>query len=450
MLLLPSLLSQLQAVCATFPDLRKGRAGNIAPADFGLSAFAMFFMQSASFLAYQRSLEKGHGRSNCQTLFGIGRIPSDNYIRDFLDGADPALLQPCFERMEALLGEPPMRQAFGRLGGRTLIAWDGTEFFCSQKLGCPHCLTRKRANGKTESYHSMLSATVVAPGHSKVVPLTPEFIAPQDGAEKQDCERNAVKRWFEKHSARLAPLRPVFLGDDIFACHPVAKMVIDAGDDFIFTCKPSSHKTLYDFIEGAELCRHEEKVRRRDRKETFRHRWIEAVPLRDGKDAILVNWIGFEIVDAKGKVKYSMAWVTSLPVSKDNVAEIVGCGRARWKIENESFNVLKNHGYELEHNFGHGQKFLAMTLAALNLLAFAWHTVLELIEPPWRAPEFCPGCRRGFLYPFRNWRLWPSNPRSASRPPHAPSRRSLRAQWLPGLARRFRRSSSVLSWLGRN
>jgi hypothetical protein len=113
-------------------------------------------------------------------------------------------------------------------------------------------------------------------------------------------------------------------------------------------------------------------------------RWIEAVPIRDGNDALLVNWIGFEIVDAKGKVKYSMARVTSLPVSQDNVAEIVACGRARWKIENESFNVLKNHGYELEHNFGHGQKFLAMTLAALNLLAFAWHTVLELLEPPWQ------------------------------------------------------------------
>jgi hypothetical protein len=82
---------------------------------------------------------------------------------------------------------------------------DGTEFFCSQKLGCPHCLTRKRANGKTESDHSMLSATVVTPGHFKVVPLAPEFIAPQDGAEKQDCERNAVRRWFAKHGARLAP-----------------------------------------------------------------------------------------------------------------------------------------------------------------------------------------------------------------------------------------------------
>ena len=195
------------------------------------------------------------------------------------------------------------------IGGRTLIAWDGTEYFCSQKLACPNCLTPKRSNGNTESYHSLLSATVVAPGHSKVIPLMPEFVATQDGAEKQDCERNAVKRWFSTH----------------------------------------------------------------------------------------VNWIGFEIVDAKGNLKYSMAWVTSLPVSKDNVAEIVACGRARWKIENESFNVMKNHGYELEHNFGHGQKFLAMTLAALNLLAFAWHTVLELLDPPWQAARQAAAKRTSFF-----------------------------------------------------
>ena len=243
----------------------------------------------------------------------------------------------------------------------------------------------------------MLAATVVAPGHSRVVPLFPEFIAPQDGAEKQDCERNAVKRWHEKHGERLRPLRPVYLGDDLFACQPIAKMVTDNGDDFIFTCKESSHRALYDFIDGAGLERHEEKIRKGKTTETRRYRWIEGVPLRDGKDAILVNWIGFEIVDAKGRVKYAMAWVTSLPVSKNNVAEIAACGRARWKIENEGFNVMKNHGYELEHNFGHGEKFLAMILAGLNLLAFAWHSVLDLIEPPWRAARQAAAKRTSFF-----------------------------------------------------
>jgi hypothetical protein len=395
--LLPSLLSGLRAVCAGFPDARKGRRGNIAIADFGLSAFALFFMQSASFLAFQRTLEKGHGRSNCQTLFGIGKIPSDNYIRDVLDAADPALLQPCFERIERLLATAPLRQDFARLGDRILIAWDGTEYFCSQKLGCPHCLRRKRANGKVESYHTLLAATAVAPGHSKVVPLFPEFIAPQDGAEKQDCERNAAKRWHAQHADRLRPLRPVYLGDDLFACQPIVTMLADAGDDFIFTCKESSHKALYDFIDGAEPERHVETIRKGKVIETRRYRWITGVPLRDGKDAALVNWIACEIFDRHHAVKYSSAWVTSLPVGKANVADIAAAGRARWKIENETFNVMKNHGYELEHNFGHGETFLAMTLAALNLLAFAWHTVLDSVEPPWQAARQAAAKRSSFF-----------------------------------------------------
>jgi len=269
----------------------------------------------------------------------------------------------------------------------------------------------------------MLAATVVAPGHSKAVPLMPEFIAPQDGADKQDCERNAVKRWFGKHHAprclsdrgqqapRCAPLRPVYPGDDLFACQPVAKMVTDNGGDFIFTCKEASHKALYDFIDGAEASRHEEKIRKRNTSETFRYRWIEAVPLHGGKDAMPVNWIGFEILDAKGRVKYSMAWVTSLPVSKGGAAEIAACGRARWKIENESFNVMKNHGYELEHNFGHGETFLAMTLATLNLLAFAYHTALDLLEPPWQAAREAAGKRTAFfahLYSLTGYVVFPS------------------------------------------
>lgn len=394
---LASLFSGLKAVCAAFPDPRKGRSGNIGMADFGLSAFAMFFMQSASFLSFQRKLEKGQGRSNCQTLFGIEKIPSDNYIRDMLDGAAPALLAPCFEDTERLLVEPAMREAFGRLGGRTLIALDGTEYFCSQKIACPHCQTRKRSNGKIESYHSMLAATVVAPGHSKVVPLTPEFIAKQDGAEKQDCERNAVKRWLMQHAARLKLLRPVYLADDLFACQSVVKRLVETGDDFIFTAKETSHKALYDFIDGAEVERHEVKVRKGKTHETHHYRFIDKVPLRDGKDAVLVNWIGFEILGAKGVVKYKTAFVTSLPVTTANVAEIAACGRSRWKIENESFNVLKNHGYELEHNFGHGETYLAMTLAALNLLAFAWHTVLDILEPPWKRAREAAETRKGFF-----------------------------------------------------
>ena len=141
---LRSLISDLKAMCAIFPDPRKGRGGNIEIADFRLSAFAL--MRSGSFLAFQRALEKDHGRSNCQTMFGIGNIPSDNYIRDALDKADPTLLQRYFERIETLLAEPLMRQALGPFRGRTLIARDGKEHLCSQKPGCPNCSTRDRSS----------------------------------------------------------------------------------------------------------------------------------------------------------------------------------------------------------------------------------------------------------------------------------------------------------------
>jgi len=382
-LILDRLLSGLKDACAAFPDKRKGE-GVYTMADIGVSAFSLFFMQSESFLSYQRSLEEGHKTSNCQTLFGMAKIPTDNHIRSMLDPVHPRHLQGCFDAAVAVLRDNGGLKTFLRLGERTLIALDGTEYFCSQKLGCPHCQTRKRANGKTEFYHAMLAATLVAPGHNMVLPLMPEFIVRPDGAEKQDCERNAVKRWLEKHGARLKPLRPVYLADDLFACQSVVERLADNGDDFIFTCKETSHKALCDFIDGCEFERHEVGVRKGKTRETHRYRFVEKVPLRDGKDAVLVNWIGFEILDAKGAVKYKTAFVTSLPVTRANVAEIVACGRARWKIENESFNVLKNHGYELEHNFGHGEEYLAMTLAALNMLAFAWHTVLDLLEPQWR------------------------------------------------------------------
>jgi hypothetical protein len=381
-LILDTLLAGLRDVCATFPDKRRSD-GVYSMADIGMSAFSLFFMQSDSFLAYQRSLEEGRKTSNCQTLFGMAKIPTDNHIRSMLDPVSPAHLQPVFDQVIATLVEGGAMTAFQRLGGRTLIALDGTEYFCSQKLGCPHCQTRKRSNGKVESYHSMLAATIVAPGHAMVVPLMPEFIAKQDGAEKQDCERSAAKRWLAAHGERMAPLKPVYLGDDLFACQPIADAMLAGSADFLLTAKPESHKALYDFMSGAQF--NELTVHRKEGRKTTtaRYRWFIGAPLRDGVDGLTVNWVGVTLMNEKGVITYDSAYVTSLPVTRATVADIAACARARWKVENEGFNVLKNNGYALEHNFGHGKENLAMTFAAMNMLAFAFHTVCDCLEPLW-------------------------------------------------------------------
>ena len=126
MSLLETLLEELKGVCRTFPDAREGRSGNIGIEDFGLSAFSMFFMQSESFLSYQRALETGQKRSNCQTLFGTGKIPSGNYIRSMLDEADPALLQPCFDRLAAQLAKPDaISLSTSRRPHADRVGWNG-------------------------------------------------------------------------------------------------------------------------------------------------------------------------------------------------------------------------------------------------------------------------------------------------------------------------------------
>ena len=400
MLILDHLLGGLKDACAAFPDKRKA-AGVYTMADIGLSAFSLFFMQSESFLSYQRSLCEGRKTSNCHTLFGMEKIPTDNHIRSMLDPVHPQHLQSSFDQTVAALLEHGGMKAFQRLGARTLIALDGTEYFCSQKLGCTHCQSRKRSNGKVEFYHSMLAATVVAPGHAMALPLMPEFIVKPDGAEKQDCERNAAKRWLAAHGDRMKELRPVYLGDDLFACQPICQAVLANAGDFLMTAKPDSHIALYDFMTGAELDEISLTRKEGHKKLTFRYRWFTGAPLRESKDALSVNWIGVTISDAKGKVTYDGAFVTSLKVSSENVAEIAACARARWKIENETFNVLKNNGYHLEHNFGHGKQHLAMTFAAMNLLAFAFHTVCDCLEHLWTTARQAKRARKRFFEHIR-------------------------------------------------
>ena len=206
-----------------------------------------------------------------------------------LDPVHPSHLQPAFDQSLDMLRRHDGLRAFQRLGGRVLIALDGTEYFCSQKLGCPQCLTRRRVSGKTENYHAMLAATVVAPGHAMALPMMPEFIAPQDGAEKQDCERTAAKRWLTAHAKRLVDLRPIYLGDDLFACQPVAEAITAAGGDFLLTAKPASHKALYDFMQGATLDKHTATQKANGKRLTYRFRWFAGAPLRNGRDTMLVN-----------------------------------------------------------------------------------------------------------------------------------------------------------------
>ncbi len=141
----------------------------------------------------------------------------------------------------------------------------------------------------------------------------------------------------------------------------------------------------------------EQTVKRGKQRFVHRYRWLHDVPLRDGLDALTVNWFEIEIINARGETTYRNSFVTDLAVAADNVVELAACGRARWKIENETFNVLKNKGYNLEHCFGHGKHNLAAILVSLNLLAFAFHTVCDIGNQLWRGARDKLGPRYNFF-----------------------------------------------------
>src|ERR1700681_486622 len=228
---------------------------------------------------------------------------------------------------------------------------------------------RSRWTGPSTSACARSNAPSARRGAARqVLPLAPEFTAERDGGEKRDCERNAAKRWLARHGAGLAHLQPVYLVDDLFALHPIVAEINDAGGNFILTCNLSSHKTIAEYLHGIELQEHRQTVCKRGKRTTTIYRWLNAVPLRATDDAIPVNWFSLETLNAKGKRTYYNSFVTDLAITSDTVAELAVCGRARWKIENETFNVLKTNGYNLEHNFGHGKKTLGSIFLTLDLL----------------------------------------------------------------------------------
>ncbi len=407
-LTLQSLMKHFRERWSSLPDQRKPNNNmKYMVVDGVLSAFAVFFMQSSSFLAHQRLLQSKKGRNNARSLFQVTEIPSDTQIRNLVDPLTHAAFA---EDFGYILDELRSQQHLLRFQNELqtyAIALDGVNFFSSEKISCAQCLKRTDRNGTEHFYHSAVTPVFVKPGQAQVLPLSPEFIVPQDGYEKQDCERNAAKRWLKQHSERFSAHSVTYLGDDLYANQPLCQQITETYRQFfIFVCKPESHEGLYQWLDFLEKNDALETLTQRHwngkHGELWQYRFTTQVPLRNGGDALSVNWFELVIADEKtAKILYQNSFVTNHPVSVDNVAELAKIGRARWKIENEHNNTLKTKGYHFEHNFGHGSQDLANVLATLNLLAFLLHTVQEFLTPAYQRLRQALGTRKIFFNDLR-------------------------------------------------
>ena len=244
-------------------------------------------------------------------------------------------------------------------------------------------------------------SSIVAPNNSKVIPLEPEFVRPQDGAKKQDCELNAAKRWIERN-ASLSSKKVIIMGDDLFSKEPFCKLLLEHGFHFIFVCKQTSHTTLYQHLEVLEETNEIETFSFRKWNGKFHehhtYRYANNLPIKKGDNALTVNWAELTVTRTDTKeIIYKNSFITDFLINRANVQSIIESGRARWKVENENNNVLKTKGYHLEHNYGHGKKILSTTLLTLNILSFLAHTFLEFVDEKYVAVRKVLSARKVFF-----------------------------------------------------
>ncbi len=373
-------------------------------------AFAMFSLKVPSLLAFDDLRRSNSCRENLKSLFGVESIPSDTSMREILDEVDPEHLRPAFKDVFSELQRGKALESYQFMNDKYLVAIDGTGYFSSDKIHCSSCLEKHHKKTNTVSYsHQMLGAVLIHPDKKQVVPLCPEPIIKQDGESKNDCERNACRRILKKIRSDHPRLGLIITEDGLASNAPHIKDLKKYGMSFILGAKPGDHKFLFEEFDlaGSRVT----EIIQNDGKSTHIYRYLNDVQLNEGNSDVRVNFLNYEEKRANGTT-LRFSWVTDIEIDNHNVYKIMRGGRARWKIENETFNTLKNQGYEFEHNYGHGYQNLSVTLAYLMMLAFlvdqaqliGCKIVRMALESSRRLSEMYRKVRTYFdTFVFKNW-----------------------------------------------
>lgn len=351
--------------------------------DVCMSALAMFCFQDPSLLQFQKRTKAPILAANLKNLWHIKSILSDSQMRTVMDEIDSSEFEGLFRTFFRLLQRGKHLEQYRVLGKCYLCVVDGGEYFSSDHIGCPHCLRRKVKKKKGDVLqfsHQIVQAAVVHPKLSQVIPLCPEQVRNTDGTEKQDCETNAAKRLLWKLNETHPKLPLIIIADSLYSNTPMIREIRSLGNHYVLVAKPDDHKLLMEWVNGLRPLNEVMRMEYPDRKgRTHVYEWASEVPLSGNKDAPSVNYFEYWMKNGERTI-YHNSWVTDLPLDDECIEEMVRIGRSRWTIENEVFNTVKNHGYHIEHNYGHGCKNLSFNFFLLNMIAFFLHQIFELTD----------------------------------------------------------------------
>lgn len=373
---IPGLIKTVYDHFSKIPDPREFKRTGFAPlSNHLMSGLAIFGLKCPSLLDYDRKRRDIAIEHNLRDLYHVENPPSDTYLRMRLDEVDPNTIRPAFKNVFASFQRGKGIEAFEYLDGHVLISVDGTGHFSSNHVSCPHCCQKKGSDGKYSYYHQMLGACIVHPDKKNVVPLCPEAILNQDGAAKNDCERNACKRFLVNFRREHPHLKAILLEDGLSSNAPNIQMITEHDLRYILVAKPGDHQFLFDQLQSSDDALYHEITTEDGSYHQFQ--FLNNVSLNKSSPDLKVNVLEYRCTNSKGK-EVTFSWVTDITLSAVNVLQIARAGRARWKVENETFNTLKNLGYNFEHNYGHGKKYLSTVFCMLMMLAFLIDQIQEI------------------------------------------------------------------------
>ena len=303
-----------------------------------MSALALFKLKYESLLKFDQDTRQNDTiRANMEQLFGVLKVPCDTAMRKVLDLLDPAQLRPVFKALLAFVQRAKILEAYRYINGAYLISIDGTEMFHSESVQCDNCCQSKHGNGKVSFAHKLLAAVIVHPAQKQVIPLAPEPIQQQDGTNKNDCELNAIKRLIADLRREHPHMKIIVLLDGLYAAGPVIELLRDYNMEYIIVAKRKKLTKLFEKLDASSQVKLHVIIDKQNIRHEFRY--LEDVSLNDSWNYLKVNLIEYREVDETGKVRYYNCWITALSVTPDTLERLMRAGRARWKVENETFNT---------------------------------------------------------------------------------------------------------------
>lgn len=380
-----ALIAAVRAGFSTIQDHRPGKVQH-SLTDTLMSGFAMFSLKDPSLLAFdERRLNEPH---NLKTIHGVKTIPCDTSMREILDGVTPDSLRPMFKVAFRPLQRGKALEKMVFMEDAYLLNLDGTGYFSSKTLYSDACMEKVSAKGETTYYLQAVGAAIVHPDYKEVIPLCPEIIRKQDGSTKMDCERNAIRRMLGKLRQEHPHMKFIVNEDALGSNAPHIEDLEEHGFRYILGVKEGDHKFLFKFVDQAvkngdaiELVIPDEK------REKVSHcfRIVYNAPLNKSNQNRRVTFVEYWEDDPKKKKVQHFSWITDLEINEENVYQFMRGARARWKIENETFNTLKNQGYQFGHNFGLGKQHLSEVFVMLMMLAFMVDQIQQMCCPLFQA-----------------------------------------------------------------